>query len=773
MIVPGSASPLMWGQGDPLDELGKIDRSLRFRRSANARLSKTFGVAGNRKTWVWHGWVKRGILSGQRSGLFGILSTGTYNGYLNTYFAFEADDRLRFGSTDAAGADQIMFQSNRQFRDTNSHLPVTLAIDTNQASAAAGIRCYVGNELLTFASSAWLQNLQMYINTAQTHYIGQSKGNSGTTNEDYYSDCLFSNVTFIDGYPSGVNAGNWTTTDFSALFLQVNQRTGQVRPRRKADIKASIDAGGANSFFLPFDDPTNTTTLCADTSSKGNNWTANNISLTSGATYDSLLDTPTNNFCTLNPLDKTAGAGSLSDGNLTFSYSSTGTICRATMSAAAGKLWAEGKVSAIGTQVMFGLAKSNDDPSSTANSIFYRSDGQKFVNGVAAAYGASYTTNDVIAIAADFDAGTVTFYKQTGGTGAFVSQGAISYGLSSGFAFATYNAASSVVNMNFGQQGFGYVAQHGALPTGFKAQNTKNLSINYPVMKGENAFVARSGTGANIVATLSAASAWSDWIRIYKRRDSAEGWRWQFSDDSSYYMDSSSTAAKAAFPSLSGTSYVGYALKVGAGNGIATGRLTHVNGVADVIADDLGKSRKVVILKNEATGNWFFYHPDLTAGYLLYMNLQQVETSDATISAVNSSGFTVAAALASGTYRWIAIAETSGLIKLGSYIDNASADGPFGIGDSPAFAFFKYKSAGTCDWMTYDTARSPGNVMAASLRLNSTAAEGTRNDLDSLSNGLKVRSTIATSDSINFTGAGGTHVYVSFAAFPFRYANAR
>ena len=39
-----------------------IDRSLRFRSSATARLNRTPASASNRKTWTWSGWVKRGAL---------------------------------------------------------------------------------------------------------------------------------------------------------------------------------------------------------------------------------------------------------------------------------------------------------------------------------------------------------------------------------------------------------------------------------------------------------------------------------------------------------------------------------------------------------------------------------------------------------------------------------------------------------------------------------------------------------------------------------------
>ena len=40
----------------------EIQKSLRFRASASAYLSRTPSVAGNRKTWTWSAWVKRGAL---------------------------------------------------------------------------------------------------------------------------------------------------------------------------------------------------------------------------------------------------------------------------------------------------------------------------------------------------------------------------------------------------------------------------------------------------------------------------------------------------------------------------------------------------------------------------------------------------------------------------------------------------------------------------------------------------------------------------------------
>ena len=39
-----------------------LESSLRFRDSASSYLSRTPTTVGNRKTWTWSGWVKRGAL---------------------------------------------------------------------------------------------------------------------------------------------------------------------------------------------------------------------------------------------------------------------------------------------------------------------------------------------------------------------------------------------------------------------------------------------------------------------------------------------------------------------------------------------------------------------------------------------------------------------------------------------------------------------------------------------------------------------------------------
>ena len=67
-----------------------IGGSLRFRSASNTELSRTPSSAGNRKTFTWSGWVKRGDLSSTQGRLFG---GGNTSNYFSIYFP--SDDPLR------------------------------------------------------------------------------------------------------------------------------------------------------------------------------------------------------------------------------------------------------------------------------------------------------------------------------------------------------------------------------------------------------------------------------------------------------------------------------------------------------------------------------------------------------------------------------------------------------------------------------------------------------------------------------------------------------
>lgn len=766
MIGPGIANPMLWGGGDPLDELGVIERSLRIRSSVGGGLLRT-PSASNRLKWTYSGWVKLSSI-GQYATLFAATISA---GVSEETIRFNASGQIEFND----GASGMLATTLASFRDTGAHGHLVAAYDSANPVAADRFILYWNNARLAITGGVGASRAS-YINAATLQGIGRP-GSVIISSLDGY----LSHVAFVDGkalLPSD--------------FARTNSRTGQWRPKSKSAIRAAVAAGGgtrsgwgANGFFLPFDDSSSLAAIGydrsqSDTDTAGNNWAATNISLTAGKTYDSLLDTPTNNFNTLNMLSRAASETIVAvDGGLTLTSSGTNyATLLSTMGMTKGKWYCEGVIttntSIVNSRTGGGLATAKENLTtylgSTNQGWGYYSIGSIFHNNGYNKTVPALAENDVFMIAFDADAGNLWFGKNgTWFLGGDPSTGAnpMYSGLTDGpyfFAGWSYTTSDETV-FNFGQRPFAH-----AVPTDFKSLCTKNLPIRQPVMRGDSAFVAVTDSGSSVAISLAAKAPWPNWIRIYKRRDGAEGWRWQFSDDQGNYLDSAGSAAKAAMPALSGTSYIGYALKLSAANGVASGRLTHVNGVADVVADGLATARKMVILKSEATGNWVVYHPELTAGKLLYLNTTGAEATDATISAVTATGFTASAALPSGTYRWIAFAETPGFLRLGKYVGNGSVDGPFNYAEnSPALTITHVNIGGTSGWGVIDSTRDAGNPSGSSLALETTAAEVTgTNYLDQLANGFKLRQFTYNSNS-----TGQSQIFMAIAKSAFRYANAR
>lgn len=761
---PGIPNPILWGGGDPLDELGKIERSVRFRSSASSYFTKTFTSQDD--TWTAHFWIKRAETNAVQTIVGSRYASGQI-GVINI-----ENDALKCANS-GSGSNAI---STALYRDYSAFLPVTVT------AVAGGLRkIYVEDTLVASASAGaapfLFTNTAGYVNTIGRY--GDSASN--------YLGAYLANFIYVAGRELP-----------PSTFGLRNTRTGQWRPRSKASIRAAVAIGGGtrngwgnNGFFLTFDDTSSVTALGydrsqSDSDTTGNNWTPVNISLTSGTTYDSTPDTPTDNCCVLNQLDKHAGIA-VSQGGLYAALSTniagTGAV-KGSISVSYGKWFWElttGTIPSGRPYMSVGIAPSQGINVSTINTFGFGStnesyaylsaSGNKMTGGVSSAYGAAWpTTGVVIGVALDLDNGTLEFFRNG------VSQGVAFTGISGSFAPAIglyTDPASSPMAMNayanFGQQPFVYEP-----PAGFKPLSFKNLIMRYPVMKSTASFITKVDSGANIRTTLEASSSWDKWIRIYKRRDATEGWRWQFWDDPDNYLDSSGNGAKAAFPTLVGTSYIGYAIKVSAQNGVATGRLVHTSGAADILLDGLANSKKTILLKNEATGSWFWYHPNLTAGKLLYLDDSTLgETTDGTISSITSSGFTVASTLASGTYRWIAFADTPGFLAVGGFTTNGVADGPFmHMGISPALALFRLKQSG--DLPILDAVRNPTNLANSVLYLDGTDPEtspSTINNGDLISNGFKSRCATSAPEDINYnSGTGG--IYVAFGQ-PFRYSNAR
>jgi hypothetical protein len=165
--------------------------------------------------------------------------------------------------------------------------------------------------------------------------------------------------------------------------------------------------------------------LGADSSGNYNTFTATNLVAT-----DKMLDSPTNNFCTLNPLVGEVGSGprmsyqTMSEGNLK-------TICNTGTDAASvsstfgftdGKWYYEAFDDSTGSiaydyphvgiidVASVGVAGRQAGQSNTLGVVYAR-DGDKIIDASHTSYGDTFTTSDVIGMAIDADNGAVYFSK--------------------------------------------------------------------------------------------------------------------------------------------------------------------------------------------------------------------------------------------------------------------------------------------------------------------------------------------------------------------------
>ena len=492
----------------------RISNSLRFRSSASAYLNRTFGTATNNRIFTWSGWVKIGTIPATREGIF--VAT---NGAGSVYFGleFNASAQLNLYDTNVGGAT-IALTTTQVFRDPSSWYHIVLAVDTTQATASNRNKLYVnGVQVTTFSTAVYSPlNSSPYMNSAVAHSIGSWQPAASTL----YFDGYMAEVNFIDGQALDASA-----------FGQTDAATGVWQPKKYTGTY------GTNGFYLNFSDNSGATatTIGKDSSGNGNNWTPNNISVTSGVTYDSMVDTPTNfdnggngagNYAVINPLDSFATGGvTISGANLNVSLDRTtyDNWARASFVVpSSGKWYFEWTPTAVNTGTIpyfnAGVIAANTLRSTQWTSATFRAmrvhDGQKQTSSTVSTYGGSTSTipgTDYFMCAIDMDAGSIYFGKNgnwANGTGSFnqtfsTAAAAFTDLISAGVTWMPFvyhgGQTTNTGSINFGQRPFGATP-----PSGYLALNTQNLTT--PTILAGNKYMDVSlytGTGASQSITNS------------------------------------------------------------------------------------------------------------------------------------------------------------------------------------------------------------------------------------------------------------------------------
>jgi hypothetical protein len=460
----------------------QAQRSLRLRANASAYGSRTPGSAGNRKLLAGRFRLKLGALGAKRV----IASAGTAS--IDSFY-LDSSDRL---CLDVLGTTRLVSTPLR--RDPTAWY-VDVGFELDVANGTAGSRAKIlldGVEVAAYSTDgrASITNTDTNWNNTVIHYLGRD--NAGNYFDGYMAEPVLTDGT--------------KTITYSALSATTGQ---QVAARPSATY-------GTNGFYLDFSDPTSLTTLLADSSGNGNNWTANNISLTAGSNYDSMLDVPLGgggqergNYATFNPLKLGSGGNwTITDGNTAASNVGSGSysILADTIGVSSGKWIVQFKVTNVGGGGNLDLGVLQGDNSfgggapatssigQFATGYCYTSNGVVSNNNTNGATYATLAASDIVTVGLDLDNNKLYIAKNdtfqnsgnpAAGTGYIYSVASGTYFFAMGRASVSVQTAAASINC--GQQPWSSASPtvvSALVAAGFKALHTGNLTNTTPIASG-------------------------------------------------------------------------------------------------------------------------------------------------------------------------------------------------------------------------------------------------------------------------------------------------
>ena len=742
-----------------------INQSCRFNDDDTAYLTKA-GLATAMKDFTISFWVKPCKVSSDAPQVIWDSSSDVDNRGL----IYVLNPSCNIGIYQAFSGDtELDIITPSVFRDISSWYHIVVAVDSAQAVEADRVKIYVnGTQIAYTTSTALAQNTPMRgLDQYWTTAIGRS-----SYQEAWYLDAYLAEFHFRDGAQLD-----------ASYFGETVQ--GVWVPKR------FTGSHSANGWYLDF---SNSSDFGSDQSGNANDFTDNGL-----ATNDQVLDSPTNNYCTLNPLDNFSGP-TMQEGNLEITHTLPTVWLSAvgTFGVSSGKWYWEGIFESGANVFIAGIVEDSGRSAvaqyfvgGTAKSHGYYVDGKYYNDGSGDAYGAAYSDGDICGVALDMDAGTMTCYKNN------ASQGVMVTGLS-GLYFPVLSVWSNGIpdscSINCGQLGFTYTP-----PVGFKALCSANLP-EPEILEGNKGFdvVAYTGNGTSQTITGLEFSPDLVWIKNRETTDphmiqdtvrtagynlqsnstddegySATAWLTAFTSDGFSVGDSDAVNGTPPLSDMIAWNWKEdprYGFDIVAYTGAAAAR---------AMAHSLGVVPEMIIVKNinTAATNWGVYSKGLNGGttpenYFLLLNTTAAEAAHITAwnnTAPTSSVFTLGTGFAAADdYIAYLFASVEGFSKVFSYTGNGNADGPFVYcGFRPRFVLFKGISD-VHSWYMYDSERDTDNVVGAGQYPDLNLAEGSSSVLDFLSNGWKVRNS-----GTYINGSAEVYVGIAFAEHPFKYSNAR
>jgi len=459
LILPGNVGSATAAAGF------SVDNSCRFNPADSAFMHKTPN-AGNRKKATFSCWFKRSLITSAQT----LFWAGSDNSNYQTFPRFLANDKIVVAEINSGSTTWEIF-TNRQFRDVGAWYHIVVALDTTQSTAANRVKIYVNGVQETDVNTDGGYpgaNRDTLINTAVPHQIAHDYV------AQYYGGYV-AEACFLEGSQNA-------PTDFG----EFDEDSGIWKP-----IDVSGLTFGTNGFYLDYEASGN---LGNDVNG-GTDLTESGLAAT-----DQSLDTCTNNFATMNPLDNFYYNGVFSEGNLKIiNGSGREAGATSTIALSSGKWFWEAKPkSNVAPVIGIASTPSATNTSSSAaisvNGFGYLKTGKvETSNGsggsnVLANY-AVYVADDIIGVALDLDSSQakVYFYKNgtLQGSGVNITSASAT---TNGHYFVGFGVlgGQDTFEVNFGSppyanssgnaDGNGFGDFEYAVPSGYFAICTKNLA---------------------------------------------------------------------------------------------------------------------------------------------------------------------------------------------------------------------------------------------------------------------------------------------------------
>ena len=790
MSGPFGSSQWMYKSGDY-----EIAHSARF-NGTDAKLTRTPDSSGNRRILTFSAWIKQGDVNATINGnaLFSAGVNGDnfhyQSGLLFRHTGYK--DSAYWGRRDWNGVQ----------RDPGGWKHIVVRFDTAQSAETDRSRLFINGVEATqnYVYNVITQNYDMrYNHTADAHWIG-------ALNNGSYFDGYMAEVHWIDGAIVSPNA-----------FGEFGDY-GEWKP--KEYVVADYAAYGTNGYYLNFADSSH---FGKDVSGNGNDYAD-----TGFGAHDQMLDSPTNCFCTLNPLihdTEFAGVPNAvyTEGNLRIKTNTSGADSSnffGTFGMTTGKWYWEfvdtgGTVDGAG-----GVSTQN-----AVSRMAYYGNGNKYNADGATSYGASFAEDDIIGVAFDADNQSLTFYKNNAGQGT-ISNAVVANDTYFPFGWDGSGSAHTFFNYNFGQDstfaghdtgsngfsdGNGRGDFYYAPPSGFLALCTNNLPepdiipsqyFNAQIWSGDSSGDDSFTTGFQpdlvwfLMRNVDGSREMVDSLRGVTKVLSSDTDVNEFTEAEglqSFDANGFSLGTNSGGYNRDSRNYLGFSWRAG-GGAAAVGSNTDgsINttdtsaaveagfsistytgtGATATVGHGLSKVPEIIFVKNrDDDDDWCVFFGDGTDFLRLNTTLALTDDADRWNDTVpTTSVFTVDTDNQvngdGDTYVAYSFHSVEGHSKIGTYTGNGAADGVFVyLGFRPKFLMCK-KTSGTESWWVVDTARKSFNPHVNGIELNATADElAVAKDLDLLANGFKTRK------ATGYHNDSATYMYMAFAETPFKYAN--